>query len=1067
MKRTVLGRVAAVALALATATTGAGVLVAGLTALPMAAYASSDYTEWMDVRNCPTWKDTLTGAEYYRVPSATAAGSAYTATVSGVSGAAAGNYRPPANALTCEFFINKAEAAAPEVTVVDETIYGKGDGKLTGLPAGAEWRQVGYTFWRAVEGDAVEGLGYGTYEVRYAATATHEASLATTVKVQPGRRFKIAYPADQTGFYVTTTVSDPGWHESFSLGLGLYSGYSKTDDFAFCINGEKVQPGEDGRYKVTNLESDLVISVTGVADVTPPTVDGIEDGKTYCGSASFTVADTTYSAPTVTDGGEVISAGEHGRYTLGAGTHNITVSDAAGNKTQVSVTVTADHVAADGWESDDAAHWHVCRLCSEAFAHAEHDFEWVTDVLPTPEKNGARHQECATCGHRGAQESVSYIAATGYEGIYDGCGHGITLAELPEGASVEYSTDGKSFSATSPQLKDAGEHTVKYRVTVPEVGVVEGAAQVKIAQREVGAEWGAAEFTWDGEKHVPSATATGVVAGDEVVLDVSGATADVNEGAAAHVARVSGLSGASAGNYRLPSEALTCEFFINRAEKAAPAVSGANESVKGKSDGRLTGLSSGMEWRAAGAESWTAASGDACALAPGDYEVRWAATSTHNASPAAKVTIAEGRLLKVALPATQTGYKLTANKSELAWGEKLTLSFSLSEGYSKADGFAVEVNGKPAELDANGRAEVSAEADLVVSVKGVADLDKPVIAGIEDGATYCIGASFTVSDTAGGALTVKDGEKPMEPEADGSYRLGVGTHAVSVSDEAGNVATKTVAVNATHLPDSEGWRSDAAGHWRICSCGEKFDQGGHDLAWVVDREATNKELGEKHEECSTCGYKGATVEIPLVAPKIVEGADQVLEADSGADLTVTSDADFEDFLTVKVDGAELDSAEYSVASGSTVVTVKAPYLQTLAVGSHKLEIVSKNGAAATAFTIKEKEVVPDPTPDPEPDPEPTPDPDPTPTPTPSADSKPSADTKATTAPATAPTTDAKASGSSSPKADSNAKSSAEKASDQKTASTTAVPATDDPAAPAFICALVAAAALLAAKLRRE
>ena len=981
-------------------------------------------------------------------------GEVYTASIGGLAGKDAGNYRLPSENVTCSFRIVRAGSDAPNVSATDETIRGKHDGSIEGVEAGMEWRATDAEDWIPASGSAVIGLAPGSYEVRRAATATHKASDPAAVVVNAGRMLTVKLPAERKGYTLTCEKTELSWLETAKLEVRLAAGYSMASDFAVKVNGDQIDPELEGGFTLVGT-GDLAVTVEGVADVTPPTIEGIEDGKTYCGPVSFAVADTAAGELSVLDGGAALAPGEDGAYSLGAGEHHIAVADAAGNKTQVSVVVNADHVAEDGWKSDGASHWHVCKFCGEAIDRADHELAWVTDELPTVDKPGSRYQECGVCGWRGASEQVSYISATGYEGVYDGLQHGIALAELPEGASVEYSLDGESFSSEAPQFKDVCDATVHYRVSLPEVGVVEGSAQVKITPREVGATWGETVFAWDGREHVPSANATGVLDGDDVSLEVAGAQADVNEGGDAYVATVSGLSGASAGNYCLPNGALTCEFFIRRAEAAVPSVSGANESVKGKADGRLTGLSAGMEWRVAGADSWTAAQGDVDDLEPGEYEVRWAATDTHNASPAAKVTIAEGRLLKVTLPATQTGYTLTADKTEAAWREEITLSFSLLGGYSRTDEFALEVNGQAAELGAEGRIVVAATEDLVVSVKGVADLDKPVISGIENGGVYCLSATFTVSDTADGALTVRDGEKEMTPESDGTYRLGPGTHVVSVSDAAGNVTTKTVTVNAAHTADADGWHSDTGGHWRVCTCGEVFDRGGHDLVWVVDRAATNKEVGKKHEECATCGYKGATVEIPLVAPKIVEGAGQTIEADAGSDLSVRSDADLDDFLGVKVDGAELDADSYEVASGSTVVTLKAAYLQTLAVGTHELEVVSKNGAAATTFTIKAKEVVP------EPEPTPTPSPDPEPTPEPDPDSDPDSTSK----PSTEPATETKPSTSDdSKKSD---KKTSESAPADNPKSKAAVPEAGDASAPALLTALAGVASLVAARRRRS
>ena len=51
------------------------------------------------------------------------------------------------------------------------------------------------------------------------------------------------------------------------------------------------------------------------------------------------------------------------------------------------------------------------------------------------------------------------------------------------------------------------------------------------------------------------------------------------------------------------------------------------------------------------------------------------------------------------------------------------------------------------------------------------------------------------------------------------------------------------------------WKTDAEGHWKECSCGEKASQGAHSFAWVIDAEPTQDTEGVKHEECLVCGLK--------------------------------------------------------------------------------------------------------------------------------------------------------------------------------------------------------------------
>ena len=92
-------------------------------------------------------------------------------------------------------------------------------------------------------------------------------------------------------------------------------------------------------------------------------------------------------------------------------------------------------------------------------------------------------------------------------------------------------------------------------------------------------------------------------------------------------------------------------------------------------------------------------------------------------------------------------------------------------------------------------------------------------------------------------------------------------------------------------------------------------------------------------------------ETPNTVPVITEGKNGKWTQGQAAGLTFKSDADYADFIKVEVDGKELAAKNYTVASGSTVVTLKSEYLKSLAPGKHTLGIVSKNGTAVTNFEI--------------------------------------------------------------------------------------------------------------------
>ena len=106
---------------------------------------------------------------------------------------------------------------------------------------------------------------------------------------------------------------------------------------------------------------------------------------------------------------------------------------------------------------------------------------------------------------------------------------------------------------------------------------------------------------------------------------------------------------------------------------------------------------------------------------------------------------------------------------------------------------------------------------------------------------------------------------------------------------------------------------------------------------------------EKHY--TTIQYVNGTLHVEKIA--IIEGANQTWIKESGKDLVIRSNADFSDFLGVTVNDVELvQNHDYTAKSGSTIVTIKADYLNSLAAGDYKIAIVSDTGSAVTKFTVK-------------------------------------------------------------------------------------------------------------------
>ncbi|MGN0370065.1 MAG: choice-of-anchor I family protein [Butyrivibrio sp.] len=86
--------------------------------------------------------------------------------------------------------------------------------------------------------------------------------------------------------------------------------------------------------------------------------------------------------------------------------------------------------------------------------------------------------------------------------------------------------------------------------------------------------------------------------------------------------------------------------------------------------------------------------------------------------------------------------------------------------------------------------------------------------------------------------------------------------------------------------------------------------------------------------------------------KIVEGTNGTWTQNSDGTLTFRANGDFSKFTGIKVDGILIDAGNYTAVSGSTVVTLKAEYLKTLPVGTHKLTVAYTDGECSTNFEVE-------------------------------------------------------------------------------------------------------------------
>ena len=92
----------------------------------------------------------------------------------------------------------------------------------------------------------------------------------------------------------------------------------------------------------------------------------------------------------------------------------------------------------------------------------------------------------------------------------------------------------------------------------------------------------------------------------------------------------------------------------------------------------------------------------------------------------------------------------------------------------------------------------------------------------------------------------------------------------------------------------------------------------------------------------------------LLDYRIVGGSGGQWTVGDDGSITMIANGPVEKFVEIKVDGTAVDAANYTVKSGSTIITLKPEYLNTLSVGKHTLTVLYTDGQATGEFEILEK-----------------------------------------------------------------------------------------------------------------
>lgn len=85
--------------------------------------------------------------------------------------------------------------------------------------------------------------------------------------------------------------------------------------------------------------------------------------------------------------------------------------------------------------------------------------------------------------------------------------------------------------------------------------------------------------------------------------------------------------------------------------------------------------------------------------------------------------------------------------------------------------------------------------------------------------------------------------------------------------------------------------------------------------------------------------------------EILNGNNQSYIIDSNSNFIIKSSGDLEKLINITMDGIVIDTSNYDITSGSTILTLKPSYLNQLTVGKHEIEFIYSDGSANAELII--------------------------------------------------------------------------------------------------------------------
>jgi hypothetical protein len=148
---------------------------------------------------------------------------------------------------------------------------------------------------------------------------------------------------------------------------------------------------------------------------------------------------------------------------------------------------------------------------------------------------------------------------------------------------------------------------------------------------------------------------------------------------------------------------------------------------------------------------------------------------------------------------------------------------------------------------------------------------------------------------------------------------------------------------------------------RICEiCGltetETVSERGHEWdSGTISIEPTPKDEGIVTYTCLYCQETKQETIAKLEAYRVIESDGESWESSDTDGYTFRINAEYVKFSELLMDGTVVDSANYSVREGSTIITLNTEYLDTLSVGNHEIEAIFTDGDVSLNLNVEKKQ----------------------------------------------------------------------------------------------------------------